>query len=122
MKKMTVLFAMALLLGFPLAAMSETTFSDSAKPDGEEVKGIVSQFRTSTNVLLIAEGTNSTYAAVSGHLNGDRRYGSSSGDSKLYWKSKVAGTGLTDTDKAEASDSSAFVDADGAAANEWAPL
>ena len=119
MKKMTVLFAMALLLGFPLAAMSETTFSGSEEPDGKDVIGIVSQFRTSTNVLLIAKGGASSYAACSGHKNGDRAYGSSSGDAKLYWAPKDVGAEVTFLPSK--SDSSAFIQG-GTVQDPWTAL
>jgi hypothetical protein len=120
MKKIMAVFAVGFLLGFPLAAMSATTFTGNAEPTGEDVTGIINQFRTSTNVTLIALGTTSTYAAVAGHLNGTREFGSSSGDSKLYWQSKEVGA-VTQTAPTE-SDSSAFVGDDGKPADGWSAL
>lgn len=48
------------------------------------VTGILSQYKTSTNVDLLVDSEVGEYAAVSSHLNGDRVFGSSSNESVLY--------------------------------------
>ena len=94
MKKISVLFTMVLLFGLPLAAMSETTFVWNAEPNGETLTedSVIERFRTSTNVTLVAEGTQVFYVAVSGHLSGNRAYGSSSEDAQLFWQGKESGS------------------------------
>jgi hypothetical protein len=120
MKKIMAVFAVGFLLGFPLSAMSaSTTFYSNQDPSADALTGIIKQFRTSTNVTLIGSGNTSTYAAVAGHLNGTREFGSSSGDSKLYWQTKEVGTAVAEAP--EASDSSAFVE-DGEPKDSWNAL
>ena len=117
MKKLFLLLALVLCSG---TVFAETTFTDADEPDGKTTTGVVNSFRTSKNVILIAEGVSSTYSAVSGHTQGDRAYGSAAGDSKIYWASKDAGTDVSYD--LSASDTSAFVNADGTIVDRWNSL
>lgn len=70
--------------------------------------GILNQFRTSNNVTLVLSSGAATYAAVSSHKLGDRVFGSSSGDSKIYKLDAGKTDGTDYTTAPSASDSSTF--------------
>jgi hypothetical protein len=55
-------------------------------------------FSSSNNVKIFASATDNAYIAVSGHLQGDKAYGSSNGSPSINYKAKTAGTALTASD------------------------
>lgn len=102
MKK--VLF-IALILGFvasiPFASFATTTFDS----DGGSGTGIMADFKTSDNVQIHVSSNATSYAATSGHLNGDKAYGAASSDSIIYVQDKTEGQNVSDPG---GSDSSVF--------------
>lgn len=64
-------------------------------------------FQASSNVKVFASSSAQTYAAISGHLNGDRIFGASSNETVLRYTTKETGTDVTSSDLT-ASDSTAF--------------
>jgi len=105
MKKGIFLFTLIFILGCGATVFAAKVFDDGGAPAG--ITGVMADFTASKNVEIHIKGVAQTYAAVSGHLNGNREFGSSSGDPKLYWKGKDAGTAVAAAD-VTASDSSAF--------------
>jgi len=99
-----VLF-IALILGFvvsiPFASFATTTFNS----DGGSGSGIMADFKTSNNVEIHVSSNHTTYAATSGHLNGDKAYGAASSDSIIYVQDKNKGAVVGDPG---GSDSSVF--------------
>lgn len=57
-------------------------------------------FKTSKSVKLSATATTSAYSAISGHLQGDKEYGTNNVDPKIYVTTKAAGTAATNCDSA----------------------
>jgi hypothetical protein len=55
-------------------------------------------FNPSTNVKIFASAIDSTYNAVSGHLQGDRNFGASNAAPSILYKAKDKGTATTATD------------------------
>ena len=87
MKKLSS-FALALCFLFFLPALSfaVTTIDSNG---GQGTTDIVKQFKTSNNVNLYVIANKTTYAATCDHLNGDKVYGSSAGDSVIYFQKKT---------------------------------
>lgn len=108
MKRFVALLSLVLFLGSVSTGLAAMTFTSDAA--ATNASGVMANFRTSSNVTLIALSAAPSYAAFSAHLNGDRQYGSSSGDSQLFFTPKVAGTALATGPTA--SDSSEFQDED----------
>ena len=77
MKKIFTLLLVAMLLT-PAAAMAFTEEEIADTDTGETISVL------SNNVTLLHTGNAMTYAAISGHLNGSKIYGSSSEDTKIY--------------------------------------
>lgn len=77
MKKIFALLLVTMLLS-PVSAMAfvEQEIQDTAT--GETISVL------SNNVTLEWTGTALTYAAITGHLNGSKIYGSSSEDTKIF--------------------------------------
>lgn len=105
MSKKIKVFLFLIVLIFSAGIASAVTTFDSDGVDTDSA--LLDNFRTSKNVELNALGNTTTYAAVSGHLQGDKEYGSASGDSKIYFQAKTEGAQPSDP---SASDSSAFAD------------
>lgn len=86
-----------LLIGFALsfftATASAATVWESSGPTGEDIpeNSALSNFKVSTNVRLACASENTAYAVVSDHMNGTRTYGSTAGDSLIYFQEKTAG-------------------------------
>jgi hypothetical protein len=100
---LVLMFGFLLISGF---AFSQNTKFDATGEDLDTGSALLDQFRTSKNVLLLASSSKTTYAAISGHSQGDKQYGSASGDSKIYFQSKKEG--VDPTGPGAASDSAAF--------------
>ena len=67
------------------SVFADTTFDSTGEVNGVVAANtIIAQYRTSNNVSLLTMATVSDYSAVTYHLNGDRVFGSSSGESVLY--------------------------------------
>jgi|GEM_PF-3355285 hypothetical protein len=60
----------------------------------------IEDYRASKNVKVFVEVSTGldTYAAVSGHKNGDRMFAGGSSSPKIYYKSKDTGTDVTSGD------------------------
>ncbi|WP_298270902.1 hypothetical protein [Geobacter sp.] len=54
-------------------------------------------FAPSQNVTINVAATDSSYAAYSGHLQGDKVFFSNNVDPKLYYGTKTKGTAITNT-------------------------
>lgn len=78
--------------------LAATAVASSAFAAAEAITGTTSlgvqKFQLSNNVTMAVLSTSTAYAAKSGHLNGDRAFGTNSTDSKLYYVSKAAGTAV----------------------------
>ena len=77
MKKLFALLLVAMLLT-PAAAVAFTEEEIADTNNGETISVL------SNNVTLLHTGNALTYAAISGHLNGSKIYGSSSEDTKIF--------------------------------------
>ena len=101
--KKALYFIMILGFVFSLSAVSfaATTFDEN----GNHGSGIMADFKTSKDVQIHVSSNATTYAAISGHLNGDKAYGAASSDSIIYQQDKDEGSNVTDPG---ASDSSVF--------------
>lgn len=53
-------------------------------------------FKTSKSVKLSATATTAAYSAISGHLQGDKEFGTNNIDPKIFQKAKNKGTAATD--------------------------
>ncbi len=95
MKKGIFLLTLMFILGCSTVglAASVATFSDSSGPS---VNGTLANFRCSKNVEIHVISSAQSYSAVSGHLNGNREFGTVSGDSKIYYEGKAKGTAIAD--------------------------
>lgn len=102
MKKFIILTA-CVFLAFSSAAFAETFDQDG--PSTATGSTVLDAFKTSKNVTIGVLGNTLTYAAVSGHSQGNRQFGSASGDSKLYAMDVDLGTEVAAPDE---SDSSVF--------------
>lgn len=108
MKKIIIVSFLSIFFASPILAA--TTFDSSGA--SATVNGVLADFKSSKQVNVIASSAAQTYAAIADHLNGTRIFGSSSGDSLIYFNEndKTAGTQATATELS-ASDSSAFTGA-----------
>jgi hypothetical protein len=86
MKKILAILLVAMFLT-PVAAMAATHTLEVELGDGTTTE-VISVL--SNNVTLQHAGDATTYAAVTGHLNGSKIYGSSSQDTKIYSKAAEA--------------------------------
>jgi hypothetical protein len=103
MKKVIYLaLIVGFLVSFSVYSFAATTFD----ADGNHGTGIMLNFKTSKDVQIHVSSNATTYAAVSGHHNGDKSYGAASSDSVIYWQVKAEGTDPSDP---SASDSSMFL-------------
>jgi len=102
MKKGIFLLTLIFILGCGATVFAAKTFDVDGNSD---VAGFIGDFKTSKNVEIHVLGAAQTYAARSGHLNGNREFGSASNDPKLYWTAKTTGTQVSDP---TASDSGEF--------------
>jgi hypothetical protein len=103
MKKTGIVLALFMVLVSAASVFASETFTDEGNAN---VTGVMADYKASNNVTILCTSAASSYAAFSGHLNGERQYGSSSGDSGLYWSDKTEGTAITTAPTA--SDSSEF--------------
>ena len=107
---------LVLIIGFlvslPVVSFAMTVFNSNGPTPAKT--GVLNDFRASNNVEVHGSGNATTYAATSGHLNGDKEYGSSSGDSIIYKHDKTKGSTVDDP---ASSDSSQFT-----ASNGWTGL
>ena len=94
---MNKIFLIVVLVVFSVSgsAFASETFTSTGAAGTPN--GVLSQYRTSTNVTLVVTSIVSNYSAVSSHLNGDRVFGSGSDDAVLYrlTAGKTAGTAYT---------------------------
>ena len=102
MKKGIFLLTLIFILGCGAMVFAAKTFNDDGAPSG--ITGVLADFKTSKNVEIHVLGAAQTYAARSGHLNGNREFGSSSDDPKLHWKTKTTGTDASDPTKSDSSE------------------
>lgn len=108
MKKGIFLLTLIFILGCGSAGFAAELFNDSDDPaiaDTTTAHDILDNFRCSKNVEIHVLASAQTYAARAAHLNGNREFGSASGDPKLCWIAKDTGTDASDP---TASDSSEF--------------
>ena len=103
MKKIFVLLIIAMLFA-PVAAMAAVAVFNAepvVAPDGQSISVL------SNKVSLIASSNNLMYAAATGHEAGDKVYGGTSGDTKIYSKAAsdplnlANDSGVTDSDTAQ---------------------
>lgn len=95
MKKIIVFSCIGVLLSFNAFAAEKSIGADEASKSvlvGPEV------FRVSNNVQINVNSTSAAYAAISGHLQGTRQYGTTSLNNALFEGEKTAG-GWTDFQK-----------------------
>lgn len=95
--KKTILIA-ALLVGMTSSAFAATTFSNApgGTLSGTTINGVV--FNPSSNVTLIAESDLAHYTAISGHLNGDKQFTSTSSEPDIIPGTKAKGTAVAEAD------------------------
>ena len=101
MKKGIFLLTLMFILGYSTVGLANKTFNADGTGTGQtdaNATDVLKNFRCSNNVKIVVNSAAQSYAAVSGHLNGDREFGTASGDSKIYWKDKAKGTAVSDTD------------------------
>lgn len=97
MKKMS---SFALILCF-ICLVPALSFAGTINSSGGVgTSDIIQQFKTSKNVTIECTATATDYYANSGHLNGDKQYGTISGDSVFYVSTKTPGTAITAADSA----------------------
>ncbi len=106
MKKIFVSLFIVMLLAPVISMAAEFTAEEIA--EGTETISVLSN-----NVTLNHNGNTMTYAAMTGHLNGSKVYGSSSQDTKIFSQAMET----VDVTEPSESDSSAFSDAE-----TWKPL
>ena len=102
MKKGIFLLTLIFILGCGATGFASKTFDANGN---SSVTGVLADFKTSKNVGIFVTSAVQTYAARAGHLNGNREFGSASGDTKIYYKTKSTGSSAT---APGASDSSEF--------------
>ena len=98
MKKGIFLLTILFILGCGSAGFASDTFDATGDSSNSSITGVLSNFKCSKNVEVHVTSSAQSYAAVSGHKSGDRKFGAGSGDSKIYYKSKTKGTALSDSD------------------------
>lgn len=97
MKKLILLAALAFVLSFVSTPFAATEFTHDAAPNGDfdntNGSAMINAYRTSTNVVLIAEtdATGFEYVVASGHTQGNRIYSSGSGDAQINMTEIAAG-------------------------------
>ena len=110
MKKGIFLLTLMFILGCSTVGFANKTFKDDGTGTAQTDTSLpvfLQNFKCSKNVKIVVNSVAQSYAAVSGHFNGDREFGSASGDPKIRWETKATGTAVLDTDPS-ASDSSEF--------------
>lgn len=94
MKKLAFLIAIAFVFSLSTPLMAASTFTHNAVPEGDiatDASQMIVAYRTSTNVVLVADGDNAAYEVVAGHNQGNRMFSSGSGLAQLFWADKVVG-------------------------------
>ncbi len=107
MKKLVLLIVVGVFLCTSTSVLAAVTFDDEG-PSVDTLGGVMADFKTSTNVSLIALSGVASYSAFSSHLQGTRVFGSSSQDSKLYTLQTGKDAGTEYTEVPTNSDSSEF--------------
>lgn len=90
MKKIVSLIALSGFMLFAASAFATTSFTDTTST---VIGG--GTFKVSKGVTLSATSTASAYSAIAGHTNGDKEYGTSSADPKIFTKTKTIGAAPT---------------------------
>ncbi|GAB4296113.1 MAG: hypothetical protein Fur0034_05130 [Desulfuromonadia bacterium] len=86
MKKTLTLIAVTGCMLFASSAFALTSFDETAST---VIGG--GTFKVSKGVTLSATSTTSAYAAIAGHTNGDKQFGTTSADPKIFTKTKTIG-------------------------------
>jgi len=86
MKKIVSFLALSGFMLFAAAASAQTSFTDTTST---VIGG--GTFKVSKGVTLSATSTTSAYAAIAGHTNGDKQFGTTSADPKIFTKTKTIG-------------------------------
>lgn len=86
MNKIYIVAASVFLIFSSTYVFAEVNFTTDGP--SSDLTGVMDDYRTSNNVTLTCGADADSYAAASAHLNGDKIYGSSSGDSILYTKNE----------------------------------
>ena len=106
--KRLIMIGCALTLSLIATSAFATASFTSNGGSANNTTGVLKEFKTSKNVTLLVKASDQSYAAKSKHENGNRTFGSASGDPLIYYNESTAvGTALTSADLT-ASDSSAF--------------
>lgn len=102
MKRIVTLIAVTGCMLFASSAFATQSFTDT-------VSTVIGggTFKVSKGVTLSATSTASAYSAISGHTNGDKQFGTSSADPKIFTKTKTIG-GAIDECTSEAHDFSGW--------------
>lgn len=109
MKKILFAAAIVSLLAPSFAFAASATPAPGAQVTGTRTNNNPQPLgQLSNNVTLTVNYSSSSYAVATKHLNGTKIYGTSSGDTKIFFKDGTAGTALLNTDLGTASDSGAF--------------
>jgi hypothetical protein len=97
MRKLISLLTVSMLLAGAATTFAATTYTDAGIASGglTGATGVMANYRPSTNVRVGVEANASNYAAIAGHNQGDRQFGGSSDDVKIYFSTKTAGTDIT---------------------------
>lgn len=92
MKKLAILVSVGFMLCMATSSFAATTFLHNEAPTDLD-NDLLSAYRTSTNVVLVAETSddNSYYEVVAGHNQGNRMFASSSSVAQLFWATKDVG-------------------------------
>jgi hypothetical protein len=111
MKKIATLLAIAFFATCGSAFATDLS-SGSASAAGAQISGTHGSSSStigslSTNVKIVVQFSPSTFAAITKHYNGVKTYGTSSGDTKLFFKDGTAGSDVNTSD-CGASDSTNF--------------
>lgn len=108
------LFISGLLMVVFLLTVSTSWAAVTFKDDGVQgsptipASSVLNDYKTSTDVTLVALGDTATYAVVSSHLRGTRVFGSSSQDAGIWTLDAGKDSGSVYTTAPTASDSGAF--------------
>ena len=100
MKKICLPLTLALTVGLSSVAFGATNVVTSGGQTEASVPttSVVAAVRMSTNVTLLCSSGTSAYAAEAAHLQGTRTFGTTSGQTLIFWQPKTAGEAIVQGD------------------------
>jgi hypothetical protein len=107
MKKIILVFTAVMLLAASSAALANTEMGyDSSEIMGKKgTETAVTMGKLSTNVSLYVKFDTTAFAAITKHKSGNRTFGTSSNDTRIYYSTtdvgSTVGTGLSNSDSTD---------------------